>query len=155
MSTIKGGHILPSCIILGTADTVQRMERNPAGISHCREEERDGRCCVKGDLRSNEWSLTMGRPLIDLFATIQNAKLRVFYTRWFHQRHQTDALLLQWDYTVAYAFPPVCLLSQVIQKIRLSRGQVLLIVPFCSIEAVVQVVASTTIGLPSDPIGHT
>lgn len=39
--------------------------------------------------------------------------------------------------------------DQVVQR------QVLLIVPFCSIEAVVQVVASTTIGLPSDPIGHT
>ena len=87
-----------------------------------------------------EWSLSKavasriwkvwGRPHVDLFATSENAKLDTFVspleepTAW-----RTDALSFSWTPLWAYAFPPIPLLSQVLEKISREHCEVILVAP--------------------------
>ena len=69
----------------------------------------------------------LGRPLVDLFATAENAKLPTFCSRGFDPRAwATDALSFSWDGLDSYAFPPF---SMIHSKIRASMVRVLLITP--------------------------
>ncbi|PIK62609.1 hypothetical protein BSL78_00505 [Apostichopus japonicus] len=95
----------------------------------------------RGHLDPNEWTLEQetcnrifaifGKPMIDLFATYTNSKLQTFCSRRFHpQAYHTDAMSLPWDHLEAYVFPPLCMVGQVLRKIRNSKGRFILIAPF-------------------------
>lgn len=95
----------------------------------------------KGQMLHTEWSLhpeifkwicsLWESPQIDLFATRWNAKLPVFVspvpdpTAW-----AVDALSIQWDGLVAYAFPPTILVPKLIPKIKGRQTLVILVAPF-------------------------
>ena len=87
-----------------------------------------------------EWSLhpsitdrlfrIWGLPLIDLFASNQNAKLPLFCTRTPEPGSiRTDALQLHWGGWETYAFPPIPLIPKVLTKIRTDRASTILIAP--------------------------
>ena len=81
-----------------------------------------------------EWSLhpqtvqslwrRFGRAKVDLFASIDNAHCPAFFSK------SEDALAQSWPSGPLYAFPPVSLLPQVIERVRKARHTVLLIAPF-------------------------
>ena len=70
-------------------------------------------------------------PMVDLFATRWNFKLPTFVspvpdpTAW-----AVDALSINWNGLIAYAFPPTVLVPKVIAKVRESTAVVILIAPF-------------------------
>ena len=69
--------------------------------------------------------------MVDLFATRWNHKLPTFVSpvpdpmAW-----AVDALSLNWDGLIAYAFPPTVLVPKVLHKVRTSTAIVILIAPF-------------------------
>jgi hypothetical protein len=67
-----------------------------------------------------------GKPDVDLFATFENRKLPQFC----HQQalHQ-DALAINWQGMFAYAFPPLAIINQVLNKIAREPGKIILIAP--------------------------
>ena len=70
-------------------------------------------------------------PQIDLFASILNAQLPVFCTRYREpQAWATDAFSITWTGFLAYAFPPFPLLPRVLEKINHDGANVLLLAPF-------------------------
>ena len=75
----------------------------------------------------NRWGL----PVIDLFATEASAQVDRFYA-WGRARRAEafDALAQEWDFPLAYAFPPPPLLPRVLRKIAVSVGVFLLVTPF-------------------------
>ncbi|XP_073405955.1 uncharacterized protein [Dendrobates tinctorius] len=92
-------------------------------------------------LRQGEWSLKTsifdlivqkwGQPERDLFATMENRKVRQFCS--LNPRENplaVDAFLIKWDFRLAYAFPPLSLLPLVLRKIRRDRARVIVIFPF-------------------------
>jgi hypothetical protein len=84
-------------------------------------------------ISSGEWSLNtqtvqmlwrlFGRAEMDLFASEENSHCPIYFSR------SEDALAQEWPRRPLYAFPPIALLPQVIQRIRDSRHSVLLIAP--------------------------
>ncbi|XP_038059021.1 uncharacterized protein LOC119730278 [Patiria miniata] len=95
----------------------------------------------RGWIAPTEWSLLpqvaqsifrlIDRPHVDLFASRMNNQLPIYCTRgpdpnaW-----QTDALSVRWDGLLAYAFPPISLVSRVLTKIEQEDCRILLIAPF-------------------------
>ncbi|CAJ0938537.1 unnamed protein product [Ranitomeya imitator] len=92
-------------------------------------------------LRQGEWSLNedifnlivcrWGQPVVDLFATRNNRKVKLFCS--LNPRENplaVDAFLIKWDFPLAYAFPPLNLIPLVVRKIREDRAKVILIAPF-------------------------
>lgn len=95
----------------------------------------------RGQMLHTEWSMhpvtfnwicsLWERPQIDLFATRWNNKLQVFVSpvpdpsAW-----AVDALSIQWDGLIAYAFPPTILVPKLIPKIRGKQTVVILVAPF-------------------------
>jgi ribonuclease HI len=78
----------------------------------------------------NKLFLIWQRPHIDLFATFQNRKLPQFCSLFPHpQAFHQDALSISWDQMSAYAFPPLAILNQVLQKIAREDVVVILIAP--------------------------
>ena len=90
---------------------------------------------------SVEWSLNLivcktifnrlQRPLIDLFATSQNAQLPTFCS-WTRDpmAYAQDAMSISWNFTIAYAFPPIALIPRVLEKLATSKNcEMLLIAP--------------------------
>ena len=72
----------------------------------------------------------LGTPMVDLFATRFNHRLPLYVSPVLDPAAWAiDALSLDWNQLVAYAFPPFILLPQVLRKIRLSQCQILLIAP--------------------------
>ncbi|XP_070591368.1 CUE domain-containing protein 1 isoform X2 [Erythrolamprus reginae] len=72
-----------------------------------------------------------GVPLVDLFATSQNAQLERFFTRFPDPRAEgTNALWAPWPPGLLYAFPPVNLVPRVVEKILQEKAEVLLIAPY-------------------------
>ena len=72
-----------------------------------------------------------GSPVIDLFATDLSSQLPRFFAWGQSQRAEAfDALLQPWAFTLAYAFPPPALLPRTLNKIAVSQGEFLLVVPF-------------------------
>ena len=62
--------------------------------------------------------------LLDLFASQENAHCQVFFSK------SRDALAHVWPRCPLYAFPPVTLLPQVLERIRENGCSVLLVAPF-------------------------
>ena len=92
-------------------------------------------------LLPSEWSLhrqvvaqifhLLGRPMVDLFATRFNHQLPLYVSPVMDPRAMAlDAMSFSWDALDAYAFPPFCLLPQILRKIRSSQCRVLLIAPW-------------------------
>ena len=91
-------------------------------------------------VRPAEWSLHQavveqmfslyGRPNIDLFASAENTHLPTFCS-WTedHRAWALDALSIPWEGMEAYAFPPISLLTRVLNKIRQSKCRVILVAP--------------------------
>ena len=90
---------------------------------------------------SVEWSLNpivcktifnrLQRPLIDLFATSQNAQLPTFCS-WTQDpmAYAQDAMSISWNFTIAYAFPSIALIPRVLEKLATSKNcEILLIAP--------------------------
>ena len=81
---------------------------------------------------SAEWQLhkgtfqqimaTFGKCAVDLFASRLNAQLELFVS-WRPDPNaiRTDALQLQWDKWIAYAFPPFCLIGRCLRKSERRR----------------------------------
>ena len=69
-------------------------------------------------------------PHLDLFATRFNNQLPLFVSPIPDETAQAvDALSIPWDGLLAYAFPPLALLTKVLRKIRESSCQVFLVAP--------------------------
>lgn len=88
-----------------------------------------------------EWSLApqvvqtvlkrLYHPVIDLFASQHNRQLPVYCARVADPRaFAVDALSVDWTGMTAYAFPPISLLSRVVDKIGREECNVILIAPF-------------------------
>ena len=95
----------------------------------------------KNQILPSEWTLhqgvanlifrELGQPMLDLFATRSNNRLPLYVSPVYDPAAwAVDALSFDWDQMVAYAFPPLILLPQVLRKIRMSNCQVLLIAPW-------------------------
>ena len=95
----------------------------------------------RGLFNQNEWSLSQswadhlfqifGRPHVDLFASHLNFKLPTFVSRNPHPlAWATDALSLDWNHLMVYAFPPIPLLQRVLLKLRRSSTEMILVAPF-------------------------
>lgn len=91
-------------------------------------------------LREADWRLSpavfqevcqrLGTPILDLFASKQNAQTRRFFARVPGQgAEQTDALTCPWPTGLLYAFPPITLLSQVVRRVRDLQAEIILIAP--------------------------
>ena len=89
-------------------------------------------------LPSSEWSLNMGvfrslarqwPVMVDLFATSDNHRCSIYFSPFRDPLSAgTDALLQSWDGLLAYAFPPWSILPQVMAKLRVSNGTLLILV---------------------------
>ncbi|XP_051946656.1 uncharacterized protein LOC127618313 [Xyrauchen texanus] len=103
------------------------------GDARARPPERRPRQTVQRQYSPREWSLhaqtvqtlwrIFGRAEIDLFASEENSHCPIFFSK------SEDALAQDWPNRPLYAFPPVSLLPQVMQRIRETRHSVLLIAP--------------------------
>ena len=67
-------------------------------------------------------------PLIDLFASERNHQTEVFCT-WFpsHRAFATDALSITWENMFAYAYPPICLIPNVLKHMSQFQCEIILI----------------------------
>lgn len=91
-------------------------------------------------LPATEWSLSdqmferisslWFRPLIDLFATRYNFKVRTFFSPVPDDLALgVDAFSHSWDGLLAYAFPPVAVVPELLRKFRQSDCQLVLVAP--------------------------
>ncbi|XP_071138893.1 uncharacterized protein [Mytilus edulis] len=91
-------------------------------------------------IRHTEWSLQetvaqqifvrLGRPMIDLFASAENRKVKIFCSWFPHpEAYAIDALSIPWDNVVGYAFPPICLVPKVLQHMNRYNCQIILVAP--------------------------
>ena len=73
----------------------------------------------------------LGSPVIDLFATAENRQTLVYCSR-FHddQAYHVDSLSMNWEGIYAYAFPPICLVPLVLERVEKYDCSVILITPF-------------------------
>jgi hypothetical protein len=68
-------------------------------------------------------SAKWGPPTIDLFASCASKQTQHFFS-WdaSNNPEAVDALSQKWDFTLAYAFPPIPLLKRVVKKLETSKG---------------------------------
>ena len=94
----------------------------------------------KGQIQATEWSLSpkifkqicqlWECPQLDLFATSKNKKLPVYVSLTPDpQAFAVDALNIQWDKMVAYAYPPTALLPRIVQKLQSQLCRLILVAP--------------------------
>lgn len=94
----------------------------------------------KRQILKNEWSIhpdilyrlwkTWDRPMIDLFATSLNNKLPIYFSPVPDEGAEgVDALLQDWSKHLLYAFPPLALIRQVLNKVQKDQAEVILIAP--------------------------
>ena len=95
----------------------------------------------KHQLLPSEWTLhqevanqiffSVDRPLVDLFATRDNNRLPLYVSPVYDAAAwAVDGLSFAWDQLVAYAYPPPILIPQILEKIRVSDCQILLVAPW-------------------------
>lgn len=73
---------------------------------------------------------TLGKCEVDLFATRLNTQLERFVSwRPDPEAIGSDALQLNWTDLMGYAFPPFCLISRCLRKVREEKASLLLIAP--------------------------
>ena len=87
----------------------------------------------RGKVPPEEWSLhpqtvlllweVFGKAEVDLFASEDNCHCPMFFSK------NRDALAHNWPNLPLYAFPPVSMLPQVIERIRNTKCAVLLVAP--------------------------
>ena len=91
-------------------------------------------------LKESEWALNrvvcrkifqkLGKPVIDLFATVENRQTQVFCSRYYHpEAFQVNALNMNWRNLLAYAYPPINLLHIVLDKVESDPCVLILITP--------------------------
>ena len=94
----------------------------------------------RNQIQPTEWSLSpqifkqisklWKSPQVDLFATSLNKKLPTYVSPIPDpQAWAVDALNIQWENLVAYAFPPTALLPKVVQKLQSQTCRMILIAP--------------------------
>ena len=69
-------------------------------------------------------------PDIDLFASRLSNKVSTYCS--FQpdpDAYAIDAFTIEWNFSLAYAFPPFCLLGKILQKIIRDKANVILIAP--------------------------
>jgi ribonuclease HI len=72
----------------------------------------------------------MGEPMIDLFATSHNKQVMVYCSRFPEMgAYHVDSLAMSWDNLFGYAFPPMCLIPVVLERIEQSQCVVILVAP--------------------------
>lgn len=77
-----------------------------------------------------ELSLMFSKPVLDLFIRPKNAQLLRFFLRFHALRAEScNALCCRWPEGLLYAFPPICLIPRVLQKLISEQAEILLIVP--------------------------
>ena len=93
------------------------------------------------DIRQMEWEINdvvldqvffqiWGKLLVDLFASYQNRKMEIFCSWLAHpQALAMDALTILWNIMFAYAFPPICLIPQVLEQMKQTQCTLILIAP--------------------------
>ena len=106
----------------------------------------------RNNVPAGEWSLhpqtiqllwkTFGRAEVDLFASQENAHCPKFFSK------SMDALAHVWPRCPLYAFPPVALLPQVLERIRENGCSVLLVAPFWKNQAWLPVLMQLTSTVP-------
>lgn len=106
-----------------------------------------GRLNIRADCLSRqrqvittEWSLhpealepvweKWGKPLIDLFATRLNKKMKMFVSPVpDEEAWKVDAMSISWTGLSAYAFPPWAMMTAVLQKVLEDQSEVILVAP--------------------------
>ena len=93
----------------------------------------------RGRCHYAEWSLhnavaaqlwdRFGHPVIDLFASEENAKCRWFFSVAGRNPLGLDALAQEWPQGLLYAFPPLSLIPPVLERVRAQRLRAILIAP--------------------------
>jgi hypothetical protein len=75
-------------------------------------------------------SARWGPPTIDLFTSRASKQTQCFFS-WDASDipEAVDALSQKWDFTLAYAFPPIPLLKRVVKKLETSKGTFILVSP--------------------------
>lgn len=92
-------------------------------------------------VKQDEWSLnqevleqvvkTWGIPEVDLFASESNKKVAQFFSLHSLDRARgMDAFANAWHFNLCYAFPPVRLVAEALQKILTQEMDLILIAPF-------------------------
>ncbi|XP_073412144.1 uncharacterized protein [Dendrobates tinctorius] len=107
-----------------------RGEDNQEADFLSRHTLRQGEWCLNRQIFQNIVAL-WGHPQVDLFATRENRQTKTFASLSPADHPDIlDALQASWKFKLAYAFPPLILLPQVIRKIREEKARVILIAPF-------------------------
>ena len=93
----------------------------------------------RGEPRYADWSLNpqvaqniwdrYGTPVADLFAAVDNFKLPNYFAIRGTGTLGVDALAHAWPTGLLYAFPPLSLIHQVLERVRTGSAQVLLVAP--------------------------
>ena len=93
----------------------------------------------RGRYRYDDWSLhpgvvrqifqRYGSPEVDLFASEENAKCARFFSMRGTAPLGLDAMMHDWPMGLLYAFPPLSLIYQVLDRVRLQGLSLLLVAP--------------------------
>ena len=93
----------------------------------------------RGTPRYDDWSLNpqvatsiwdrFGLPTADLFASANNNKLPLYFAIRGSATLGVDALAHAWPNGLLYAFPPLSLIHQVLERVRLESHRLLLVAP--------------------------
>lgn len=98
----------------------------------------------------------LGFPWIDLFASQENAQLPVYCSRTPEEgAYQVDCMSMTWQGLFGYAFPPLCLIPPVLQKVVRFRATIILIAPMWSrrswYSTLLELLADMPLVLPTPP----
>ena len=119
---------IPLCSVMEAPVMVQSQEHHTSGAIYSGSPERDCRQAVSSQSGNPEWSLHQEvfnllfqqwhTPEVDLFATRYNIKLPKFVSPVLDpQAWAVDALSFSWEDLDLYAFPPIPLLGNVVNKL--------------------------------------
>lgn len=94
----------------------------------------------RAEIDDSDWKLNpllfskickvFGQPEIDLFASSETKQCTKFIS-WFPSpgAEGVDAFTISWNFKLAYAFPPFCLIPRVLKKLRQSKCKCIVVVP--------------------------
>jgi hypothetical protein len=95
----------------------------------------------KGQILKSEWSIhhnflqslwdCWGKPMIDLFATRYNNRLLMYVSPFQDPAAwRVDALSFSWTGLSTYAYPPISLIQEIVEKWSRERPRLVLVTPF-------------------------
>ena len=94
-----------------------------------RRQVKEGDWALKQEV-FNQITQKWGTPQVDLFASKENRKVKLFFSL---KREDgalgVDALAQRWTFQICYAFPPPVLIPAVIRKLRIENTTLILIAP--------------------------